>query len=146
VATYQEFCGNAGRFGGTQVSEDVWRFDLQGKGDGRNQKVFVFHEVMPPDLEFLQVKSAFAMIGSVDCTEVIKNYGDLNIGAIGYNPNFDEQGNPRDGFLTISSSFPLPVLDLSQPSWFFLYLNLIARASDSLEQQFMGRAGLPDSF
>lgn len=145
MATYHEFCGLAGRFGGTQLTEDVWKFDLQGRGEGRAQKVFVFHEVMPPDFEFLQVKSAFAQIAAVDCEQVIKGFGQLDVGAIGYNPASDAQGNPIDGFLTISSSLPLAVIDLSDPTWLFLYINVLGQAADNLEQQ-LGTFGSQDVF
>lgn len=145
VATYQGFCQEAGRFGGVQESADVWSFDLQGKAEGRSQVVFVFHEVMPPDLEFLQVKSVFAQIAAVDCAKVLKGFGQLNVGAIGYSPNFDDQGNEVDGFLTIASSFPLPALDLSDPTWFFLYLNLVAQAADALGERVTGSAELSGS-
>jgi hypothetical protein len=146
VATYREFCGHAGLFDGVQVGEDVWSFELPGTGEDRTQRVFVFHETMPPDLEFLQVKSAFTLIDSVDCAQVIKDFGQLNVGAIGYNPNFDAQGNEVDGFLTITSSFPLLVLDFTEPSWFFLYLRLVARAADTLEQRLSDGANAPDMF
>lgn len=145
MASWYEFCGLAGRFGGNQVGEDAWRFDVQGRGEGRTQKVFVFHEIMAPDFEFLQVTSAFAPIASVDCAQVLRGFGQLNVGSIGYNPTFDDQGSPTDGFLTIRSSFPLLAVDLTEPTTFFLYLNVLGQAADNLEQQLFG-PGSQDAF
>lgn len=142
MATYHEFCGLAGRFGGRQLGADVWIFDLQGRGEDRAQKVAVFYEVMPPGgIEFLQIKSAFALISSVDCEQIIKEFGQLNVGAIGYNPRSDSQGNPVDGFVTISSSFPLAAIDLDDATSFFLYLHLLGQAADTLEQKFDSLGG-----
>ena len=135
MASWYEFCGVAGRFGGTQISETAWRFDVQGRGEARTQRVFVFHEIMKPDFEFIQVKSAFVMMDEVDCEQVLKGLGQLQVGAIGYSPRFDEAGNPVNGFLNITSSIPLLSLDLSEPSWFFLYLNVLGQASDDIEQR-----------
>jgi hypothetical protein len=145
MATWHEFCGLAGTFGGEQVGENAWRFDLQGRGEGRTQKVFVFREVLQPDFEFIQLKSAFVMMEMVNCAEVLKAYGQLNVGAIGYSPRFDANGNQIDGFLNISTSIPLAALDLSEPTVFFLYLNVLAQAADNLEQQ-LSAPGSTDLF
>jgi hypothetical protein len=145
VATWHEFCGLAGSFGGEQVGENAWRFDVQGRGEGRTQKVLVFREVMQPDFEFIQVKAAFVMIETVNCAEVLKAFGQLLVGAIGYSPGFDANGNQTDGFLNISTSIPLAALDLSEPTVFFLYLNVLAQGADNLEQQ-LSAPGSPDLF
>lgn len=67
MATYHEFCGLARDFGGTQVSNEVWRFHLPGHGEGRIQKVWVLRDVLAPDMEFLVMKSPFIMAAAADC-------------------------------------------------------------------------------
>jgi hypothetical protein len=135
LATWDDFCGVAATFGGTRLSDAAWRFDLQVHGEGRAQKVFAFYELMKPDLEFLKIASAFAEIDAVDCEAVLKAFGQLNVGSIAYTPRFDAAGNPIDGFLTLATSLPLATLDLSEPLQFMLYLNIFARAADTIEQQ-----------
>ena len=138
MATWLEFCGLAGAFGGKQVGEKAWMFEVEGSGPDRTQKVFVFHEVMPPDFEFLQFKSAYPMIEAVNSEQVLKESGQLVVGSIGYSPRFDAVGNAFDGFLNLSTSVPLAALDLSEPVPVFLYLNILAQAADNLEQRLSG--------
>ena len=142
MATWEEFCGVAGRLGGTRLSDSAWRFDVEVHGQDRAQKVFAFYEVMQPDFEFIKITSAFADIGAVDSAAILKAFGQLNVGSIGYMPRFDAGGNPIDGFLTLSASFPLVTLDLSEPTQFLLYLNLLARAADTIERQVSGSGSI----
>lgn len=135
MATYSEFCDLADRFGGVQANADVWQFDIPCGGNERTQKVFVIHEITPPDFEFLLVKSSFAAIAAVDCSDLLKDFGQLNVGAIGYNPVCDSRGNPVAGLLTLSSSIPLAICDLADPTPFFLYLHIFGRAADTIEQK-----------
>ena len=145
MATWHEFCGLARRFGGKQLNETGWMFDLQGCEAGRSQKVFVSYELMKPNFEFIQVRSAFVLINEVDTEQVLKRVGQLQAGSIGYSPLFDRHGNPIDGVLNISSAIPLAVLDLSEPTWFILYLNILARTADGIEQR-ISAPGSPDIF
>ncbi len=138
MATWLEFCGLAGRFGGKQLGETAWVFELQSDGEGQLQRVFVFHELMKPDFEFIQVKSPVVPINEVDTEQVLKAFGQLNVAAIGYSPNFDAAGNPIDGFLTLSTSIPLAGLDLSDGTSFFLYLNVVARAAGDMARRIRG--------
>lgn len=132
MATWDEFSALAGRFGGTRLSENAWSFDLQGKGEDRVQKTFVFHETIAPDFEMLRVASAFAPIGVVDCAQVLKGFGQMHVGAIGFTP----VGDPAvEGLLTLVTSIPLACLDLSRPLVFMLYLNIFAQAADNVEQR-----------
>jgi hypothetical protein len=145
MATWTEFCGLARGFGGDQLGEDVWRFDVQGRGETRTQKVMVIHEVMPPMLEFIEVQAGFAMIDAVDCEDVLKRYGALHVGAIAYTPRYAADGAATNGFLSVKTSIPLGALDLSDPTTFFLYLNVLGQAADQLEQEF-GTPGSSDLF
>jgi hypothetical protein len=138
LATWDELCDVAGKFGGARVRDTAWRFDVEVHGEGRSQNVFVFYEVLKPDLEFIKIASAFAAIDAVDCAAVMKAFGQLTVGSIGYSPRFDAAGNPVDGFLTLSASLPLATLDLSAPMQFMLYLNVLARAADTIERQVNG--------
>ncbi len=145
MATWAEFCGLAPAFGGTQSSGTAWMFQVKGKGEHRSQKVFVFYELMQPDMEFLQVKCAFVRIAEVDCEAVLKGLGQLLVGAIGYSPAWDPDGKEIDGFLNITTSIPLSTLDLSNPTPFFLYLNVVAQSADDIEQR-INAPGSPDRF
>jgi hypothetical protein len=59
----------------------------------------------------------------------------LLAGGIGYAPNYDDAGNPADGFLTVASSIPLATLDLSTPRPFLLYLFILAGAADDTKHK-----------
>lgn len=145
MATWNEFCSVAPTFGGTQSSGTAWMFHLQGKGEHRSQKVFVFYELMQPDFEFLQVKSAFVRIAEVDSEAILKGLGQLLVGAIGYSPAWGSDGNEIDGFLNITTSIPLRTLDLSDSTSFFLYINVLAQSADDIEQR-INAPGAPDRF
>ena len=138
MADYQQFCAVASSFGAEQLNPDVWRFELPGRDAERTQDVFVMRELMPPDLEFLQIKSAFAPLEETDCAQVLRHFGQMTVASIGHNPLYDDQGNQEDGLLTLASSLPLAVLDLTNPLAFMLYLHVLARAADGLEQQLRG--------
>lgn len=141
MAHYEQFCEIAASFGAERLSPDVWRFGLPGRETERTQDVFVFREVMPPDMEFLHVKSAFAPLAGTNCDQVLRNFGQMTVGFIGHNPVFDDQGNQEDGLLTLGTSLPLAALDLTDPLPFLLYLNILGRAADGLEQMVVGGDG-----
>ncbi len=48
---------------------------------------------------------------------------------------FDAAGNTIDGMLTLSTSIPLVGIDLSDPSWLLLYINVLGQAGDGLGNQ-----------
>lgn len=134
MATLQQFQNAMSRFG-EQLSPDVWRVDVPGRGPGRNQKVFVFRELIPPDLDVIKIVSSVAPIALVDPGAVLRAHGLLNVAAFGHNPDYDAEGNPSDGVLTLSTSMPLGGMDLTEPSWFHLYVYLVGQAADKLDQQ-----------
>ena len=136
VAAWDEVCAGVGLLGGRQVNEDACWLELPGEREGRVQRVFVSREVIQPSLEVVQVKVAFVQINDVDVEKVVKRFGQLLAGAIGYAPLFDDAGNPIDGLLTLSTSMPLAALDLSNPTPFLMYLGIMAKAADTIEQEF----------
>jgi hypothetical protein len=146
MASWYEFCNLARNFGGKQLNDNGWLFEVQGHTDDRTQKVFVFREVMQPDFEFIQLTSAFALIRTVDCEKVLKAFGRLNAGAIGYSSLSDANGNETDGVLNLTTSIPLAALDLSNPGIFFLYLNIFGQAADNIEDQVSALPGSPNLF
>jgi len=135
MATWQDFCAIAPMGGGRELSPTAWLFELPGNGEGRSQKVFAFHEVIKPDFGVIRVSSAVAHIADVDVEKVIRSFGQLLAGGIGYAPMFDDDASPVDGFLNVVSSIPLAALDLSDPKPFLLYLFIVARAADDTEQK-----------
>lgn len=145
MASWSEFCDVAGAYGGKRVGANGWAFEVQGRGADRSQKVYAFHETMPPDLQFVQLTSAFAMIEAVDCAEVLRSCGQMTAGSIGYSPRFDANGDEAGGFLSLSTSVPLALLDLSEPLRLLLHINILAQAADGLEQRY-APSGLPDVF
>jgi hypothetical protein len=132
MSTWQEVCAIASRFGARQLNDTAWLFELPGAGEGRVQKVFVFYELLLPDFEFVQVKSAFAPIREVDVDRVIRSLGQLQVGAIGYTPFRADDGSELDGMLYITTSIPLRSFDLSDPTTFLMYLHILARAADDI--------------
>ena len=135
MASWQDFCTVAPTAGGEQLSPTAWVFELPGIGEGRTQRVFVFHEVIQPDFGMIKVSSPVALIVDVDPEKVLKSFGQLIAGGIGYSADVDDDGRQGDGFLTIGTSVPLGALDLSDPRPFLLYLFVLARAADDVEQK-----------
>jgi hypothetical protein len=136
MGSWQEVCAIGSRFGARQMNDTAWLFELQGDDEGSLQKVFVFYELMQPDFEFLQIKSAFASIREVDAEAAIKKLGQLQVGGIGYAPFRASDGSQADGMLTITTSIPLRSFDLSDPTTFMLYLHILARAANNSGRSF----------
>ena len=133
MATWEEFGALAQQIGGDRLSDHTWMFTLPGDGEKRVQKTFVFHELIKPNIEVIKIASAFARLADVDPEKVLTDFGRLTVGAIGYTPLPD-----GGGFLGLATSIPLAALDLSSPAQFLVFVNLIARAADSIEQQLGG--------
>ncbi|MDQ6944923.1 MAG: hypothetical protein M3256_01340 [Actinomycetota bacterium] len=148
MATWQEFCGLAERFGGEKLNETAWRFELAIPNENRVQTVFVFYEMMRPDFEVIQVKSAFVVLSQLDLDlpTLLQTCGQMQVGAIGYSPTFEDDGSVKDGILNISTSIPLAALDLSDAVPFFLYLNILGQAADSLERKASLFGSMVDGF
>jgi hypothetical protein len=133
MATWDQFCAVAPTAGGKELSPAAWVFDLPGVDEGRTQKVFVFYEVIQPAFGIVRVSSPVAAIADVDVESVLKSFGQLLVGGIGYSPDFADDGHSFGGFLTIASSVPLAALDLSDATQFLLYLFILAKAADDVE-------------
>jgi hypothetical protein len=117
------------------ASDDVWFLELRGRDESRTQRIAVIREVMAPDMEFLQLKSAFALLEEVDAADVIRRYGQMLAGAIGFTPLGSENGGPHNGMLHLVTNVPLACLDLADPHAFLLYLSIFAQAADQMENQ-----------
>ena len=125
----------AGSFGAKQLNPTLWQFGVPARAGDREHEVFVSYEVMQPEFEFLQLKSALVRVSEVDCGQVLRSFGQLLVGAIGYQPMFDANGNAFDAMVMLSSSFPLAGINLSEPTWLLLYINVLGQAADGLGQQ-----------
>lgn len=135
MATWAEFSELAGRFGARQLNSTLWQFGVPSRSGDHEHEVFASHEVMQPDFEFLQLKSGLVRISEADCEQALKAFGQLLVGAIGYQPIFDANGNNFDAMLTLSTSIPLAGIDLSEPTWLLLYINVLGQAGDGLGKQ-----------
>ncbi len=135
MATWTEFCELAGSFGAKQLNPTLWQFGVPARTEDHEHEVFASYEVMQPAFEFLSLKTALVRVSGVDCEQVLRSLGQLLVGAIGYQPMFDAGGNTIDGMLTLSTSIPLVGIDLSDPSWLLLYINVLGQAGDGLGKQ-----------
>jgi len=56
----------AASHGGECLSESMWQFHIQGKMGDRRQKVFVSHELMPPDFELVRIESPIGIMSGLE--------------------------------------------------------------------------------
>lgn len=111
------------------------------RGDsGRTQRVWISYEVVKPDYEVVRIHSPFARVGAVELAPVVRQVGQLLVGALGYLAAVDEAGDPDNGILTVGTTVPLDLLGPGQVADMFMHVPLIAGAADRLEEQF-GLAG-----
>jgi hypothetical protein len=131
----------AGTFGAKQLNPTLWQFGVPARAGDHEHDVFASYEVMQPDFEFLQLKTGLVSASNVDCGQLLRSFGQLLIGAIGYQPLFDANGNSTGGMLTVSTSIPLAGIDLSEPSWLLLYINVLGQGADGIGQQLAQTGG-----
>jgi hypothetical protein len=77
---------------------------------GRKQRVFIQREVVPPDLEFVHLRSAVGMLTAVDLPAAVKRIGQLVVGGLGYLPH-----DAGEGILSLDVKFPTCLS--TRPRW-----------------------------
>lgn len=136
MASWSDVSAVAHKFGAQRLGDSAWLFEIQGTDESRQQKVFVNYELMPPDFEFLKISSVLTHVKGVDTREILEKAGQFQVGSLNYTPDFDEDGRITDGFITLGTTIPLALIDISDPTWFLLYLHILAHTADAQEQQF----------
>ncbi|MGH4024022.1 MAG: hypothetical protein ACRDRV_05495 [Pseudonocardiaceae bacterium] len=136
MATWSDVSNMAKMYGAEQKSETVWLFNIQGTDESRRQDVYVSYELMPPDFELIKISSLVATLEHVDPGEIFRNVGKFQIGNLGYSPGFEREGGQNDGFITIGTTIPLAIINISDPTFLLLYLHILADLADALEQQY----------
>jgi hypothetical protein len=144
MAQWQEVEQIASMMGGKRFNDTMWMLQIPGSTPMRRQKVFVSLEILPPDFQLIRIASPVAMIAHVHPGAALRRIGQLQVGSISYAPSFND-GRPVDGWINIATSLPLAILDLRESGMFMIYLSILARAADTLEQEFSGPAA-PDLF
>lgn len=135
----------------TQLSDSEWKIEAP-TGNGRSQAVFLSHsEALGHG--FLNISTTIsivtrshetaAFLGTIagvsttplaDLFPVLEDIGRLAIGGLGFEPMDDQKGA-----LTLRTSVPLSILDLSDPDALPTYVAHIAAMGDHVEQK-IGRA------
>lgn len=133
VATWTDLIGVVERMGGQRVNDEMLRMDVLVQSSGTYQQVYLMYELMKPDLEFVKIASPVGALPLVDVHNLLRSYGSLTIGGFQCMAS-DEAG----GILTLGSSMPLALLDLSQPVVFMLTLSILGSASQGVSRSIGG--------
>jgi len=116
-----------------EVSDGVLTLQFEGCEPNRSQKVFLFHDVLKPDLEMIRISSAIALASEINAETVMQGLGNMLIGGLSYSPYGD-----NDGIISLGITLPLMFLDLSESAFFYVYLGILARDADRVEQGIFG--------
>lgn len=143
MASWSDVSAVAASHGGERLSESMLQFNIQGKGVGRRQKVFMSYELMPPDFEFVRIESPIGIMSELEPEAALRGLGQLQVGALTYTPVPNSAMD--DGIVGIGTTMPLALVDLTEPLVLMLYINILAQAADNVEQQ-IGGASMPDRF
>jgi hypothetical protein len=112
-----------------QLNDTMWQVEMLVSGTDRAQRVFLMHEVLKPDMEFVKVTVPLGFSASVSAETIVHKYGSLTVGSFSYIQL--SQG----GMLFLGYSLPLQLLDLSDLNAFLLHLQLLANAADMIQTQ-----------
>lgn len=120
-----------------QLNDTAWSFEVLNSRDGKYRKVFVFHEVVAPGMEFLKVSASvpFDTTSTSSLGRLFKQVGSLISGSLSFLPQVDDDGKPMAGIITFGSTFPLQLVDLTDINLFYLYLNLVSNSIASIQEQ-----------
>jgi hypothetical protein len=137
MARWGDVVGVVQRMGGSATTGTVLTLKLNGNGPSRTQQLYVALEVYEGSVELVQVQSIFGDIFSQDTGDLLFSIfrSHTNIfGGLGFiSGDSDDSGN-----ITLTSTLPLALLDLSDPAPFVTYLRLFAKLADFYEQQLLG--------
>ena len=129
---------------GSAATDTVLTLKLNGNGPSRTQQLFVALEVYEGSVELVQIQSIFGDIFSQDTGDLLfsifRNFTNI-FGGLGFISG-DSDGS---GKITLTSTLPLALLDLSDPTSFVAYLRLFAKLADHYEQQLLGPSA-PDIY
>ena len=115
------------------MNDEMYRINFMVHGSDVRQQVYLMYELMKPDLEFVKIASPVGVLPLVNLREMLWDHGSLTIGGFQCIPTSDV-----DGILTLGTSIPLPLLDLSEPSVFLLAMNVLAGASQRVSREISG--------
>ncbi len=116
-----------------RVSDSMWMMNLEGCEPDRQQKVFLTHEVLKPDLDIIRISSAIALASEIDAEAVVRGLGDMLIGGLSCSAYGE-----NDGIVSLGTTLPLMFLDLSESAFFYVYLSILARDADRVEKGIFG--------
>jgi hypothetical protein len=125
MATWGQIVSSIQAFPAQQLSDTMWSLEHFIDDTDRTQRVYLMHEVLKPDMEFVKIVSPLDSVPVPDIEATVRKPGSLTIGAFSY-MQFPGGG----GMLFIGNSIPLQILDLSDQQTFLLYLQLLAQAAD----------------
>lgn len=129
----------------------MWRLDIPVGETGRSQKVFVSYDDSIQDFELIKIQSSVTLLArsdavaaslpvsataEADLAPLLRDIGQLLIGGVGYVPSDGD-----NGLVVIENTFPLDLLDLSNPTALLVYMARLAGAADSLEQKYAEQYG-----
>lgn len=117
----------------TMMSLEMMVLTEQGE---RSQTVFVSRESVGPALDILVIKAAFSLSSEVNVDALIRAYGGLVVGSLG----FTASGNEGQGILALEANIPLSCFALTDSTQFQIYLSVFARAADTIERAVFGDA------
>ena len=144
---------------GSRVSDQAWQLTVPIGDTGRSQKVFAFYETSMQDLELIKLQSSLTLLtrsdsmaaglpmsatAEADLLPVLREVGQLLIGGLGFVPHDQDCG-----FIVLANTFPLALLDLTNPSVLLMYIARFAGAADQMERKYAeqyGKSSIPDVF
>lgn len=136
---------------GSRVSDQAWQLNVPIGDTGRAQKVFAFYETSIQDLELIKLQSSLTLMtrsdsvaaglpmsatAEADLLPLLREVGQLLIGGLGFVPNDQDSG-----FIVLANTFPLGLLDLSNPSALLVYIARFAGAADRMERKYADQYG-----
>lgn len=110
-----------------QLNDTMWQLEPLVSGTDRTQRVFVMHEVLKPDMEFVKVNVPLGFSASMSAEDIVRQHGALTVGSFSY------MQLDRGGMLFLGYSIPLQLLDLSDTNAFLLHLQLLVNAADIIQ-------------
>jgi hypothetical protein len=138
MATWDDVVGLVQIMNGSAAADNVLTLELNGNGPSRKQQLVVSLEVSQEGVKLVKLQSPFGTIDSQNTADylvsIFRDFGSNVFGGLGFVS--DDSGD--SGTITLTSTIPLALLDLSDPRPFFSYLLLFAKLADYYEQQIFG--------
>jgi hypothetical protein len=127
VTGWRDVLDLAGTYGGQELADGVVVFELPvDESATRHWKVFFFHDVVKPDMEFVRLSSPVGELRRVDAAQLLREFGTLTIGALQFNQS------DTGGFVCLGTSLPLQFLDIDEPLRFMLFATVFARTAHNI--------------